>query len=773
MQAFTHALKRPDLHTCRRLLESGRINVTDRDRYGRGLLHLAAFRNKPTVVTLLLSLGSDPTQEDFDGKTALLTACEAGHVEVVRVLITAGKVDASAKDHMGNTAAMHCAYKGHVRTLNLLDKANVPLLLEKQEYTGKTCLHLAVLQRALGAIRWLVKRGSAMDVRDFAGNTALHYAAEQGHRKAVDALLVGKAEVNKVDFEGKPALSIACRKGYGYVAAALLKSGASVSLKDHFGWTPLMHAVQSKQADLVKMLVEHGAVVDDRDNEGNTALMQAAECQLHGVFEQLMKCGANLTLQNHTGDCPLHAAVMCQDEALIASCLQVWTAGNREAHALLNIRNYEGKTPVVLAAMNGFLDVVRLLVCSGVDLNITDYSGSTALMWAVWNDHYATVECLLDAGAAVDLSDFFGKTALILAAGGESFEMVELLLRYSADWSIKDHLGFNAWSRACERNSKEIMALLDSLVPEESKDRTTSQSFSFDPNEVIDSEEEDEVFGKFDLDKDALHSLAHGEETERTISSIKESLRSRFARRGVKAYPLQAPGLSKLGRLMRSRRQLLKVHIFDCFTNKDVLTSIERLCHWLKQFPVAITKDLAPFAQTGSSCGIVAAFAQHDLYTTYQESPRRWSETFERQLKERLCDKVILKQAEDILDRNEEIEPIAVHSDILLTDVQVRAIVEGLCELNGGVVPEELQIPMSIDYVAFNIARVLFKDCKLEAAKRKPKFWIVNTETLEDPGNACYMFDQLFHELIMYVVQTGFIGLQLEHNYVTYDYAAD
>lgn len=734
MQTFLAALKEPVLETCTRLLTSGQVTASERDRYGRTPLHLACAHNRPSIVRLLLHHGARISEADFDGKTALMTACEAGNLQVVEALAEVSGLDLHLRDHMGNTAVMHAAYKGHLQVLKLLAASQPRLHLDEQEFTGKTCLHLAVLQSALGVTRWLVKQGCALDTIDFAGNSALHYAAEKAHVKAVEALLVGGARVDVADYEGKSALGIACRQGSWRVASALLVSGASVAWRDHYGWVPLMHAAQSKNLDLLRELVRRGADVDAKDNEGKTVLIQAVESGLPAVVEGILACHADLALKTHTGDTALHVAVICDEGRMVSACVDAWRRVGLDPKKLCDSQNFEGKTPLILAAMNGLVEIMQKLVAFGADLDKRDYSGSTALMWTVWNDHYSAAEQLLEAGALVDAEDYFGKTALILAAMGESFEIVELLLRFGADWSIKDHLGFNAWSRACENNSKEIMTLLDSLDPEETQRRASHQESSFDASEEIDSQEEDEIFAKFDLDKDALHSLAHTEETDRTISCIKESLRSRFLRRGVKAYPIKEPGLSGLGELMRSKKQQLKVHIFDCFTNTDVLGSIDKLCAWLEQFPVDITKDLAPFAQTGSSCGIVAAFAQHDLYTTFKRSPDSWRKTLQRELKERLCGQQILVQAEEILDQNETIEPISVHPDLLLTDIQVRALVEGLCHLDNIAVPEELQLPMSVDYVAFNIARVLYKEHKLDAAARQPRFWIVNTETFEDPG---------------------------------------
>ena len=66
----------------------------------------------------------------------------------------------------------------------------------------------------------------------------------------------------------------------------------------------------------------------------------------------------------------------------------------------MNVKQHDGKTPLMNASENGRADVVRLLLAAKADVNAVDNDGETALMLALQNDH-AEVAKLLTSAAAV------------------------------------------------------------------------------------------------------------------------------------------------------------------------------------------------------------------------------------------------------------------------------------------------------------------------------------------------------------------------------------
>ncbi|KAJ9150898.1 Histone deacetylase complex subunit [Pleurostoma richardsiae] len=64
----------------------------------------------------------------------------------------------------------------------------------------------------------------------------------------------------------------------------------------------------------------------------------------------------------------------------------------------LNVADFAGNTPLQIAALNGYEDIVKLLVDAGCNLDCVNYDKDTPLLDAVDNGHLGVVKILLDAG---------------------------------------------------------------------------------------------------------------------------------------------------------------------------------------------------------------------------------------------------------------------------------------------------------------------------------------------------------------------------------------
>lgn len=114
--------------------------------------------------------------------------------------------------------------------------------------------------------------------------------------------------------------------------------------------------------------------------------------------------------------------------------------GNRSAFAAaiagdatsVNARGPGGSTPLMWAALDGDIQMVRELIERGGDPNLANDSGVTALMWAVPDAE--KVGLLVERGANVNARSKVGRTPLMIAAGvyGAS-NVVKLLLDKGAN----------------------------------------------------------------------------------------------------------------------------------------------------------------------------------------------------------------------------------------------------------------------------------------------------------------------------------------------------
>jgi ankyrin repeat protein len=149
-----------------------------RHENSRQPLHLAAARNRSTMVRLLLELGADPSATDGLGATVSVYA-SAPEVdrEVIEVLRERGALDVFGALALGD------------------EETASRLLAEGREAGG--ALHLAAKRGDERAVRWLLERGTdpnAYWAHWDADVTPLHLAAQQGHVEIVRLLLDAGAD---------------------------------------------------------------------------------------------------------------------------------------------------------------------------------------------------------------------------------------------------------------------------------------------------------------------------------------------------------------------------------------------------------------------------------------------------------------------------------------------------------------------------------------------------------------------------------------------------
>ena len=161
----------------------------------------------------------------------------------------------------------------------------------------------------------------------------------------------------------------------------------------------------------------------------------------------------------------------------------------------VNIPNDEGRTALMLAAVEGDQRVVSLLLDTpGIDVNQQDSFGRTALREAVENKHTDIAEQLLRVGASLGFiedesakrlciavsqgdhkllavlllagapaaaQDFLGRTALHIAAMQGDVAATALLLRHGAKPDLMDTWGRTAFDEAITSGATRVQQLLE------------------------------------------------------------------------------------------------------------------------------------------------------------------------------------------------------------------------------------------------------------------------------------------------------------------------
>lgn len=169
-----------------------------------------------------------------------------------------------------------------------------------------------------------------------------------------------------------------------------------------------------------------------------------------GSVRSLLERGFDPNTMSPQGQHGLYLAL--QDQSLrVAQVLM-------EAPALKpDLRNLEGETPLMMAALKGNVDIVRELIARGADVNMP---GWTPLHYAATGGQPEIIRILLEAHAYIDAESPNKSTPLMLAAQYGTEDSVRLLLEAGADPLLRNQLGLTAVDFARRSGREHIVKIL-------------------------------------------------------------------------------------------------------------------------------------------------------------------------------------------------------------------------------------------------------------------------------------------------------------------------
>ncbi len=128
--------------------------------------------------------------------------------------------------------------------------------------------------------------------------------------------------------------------------------------------------------------------------------------------------------------------------------------------AEIDKKDKQGLTPLMKAVLNGYAEIVALLLRSGADIEAKDHQGRTPLLLAAAYDRPAIVTLLLEKGAAPDTPDKQGTTPLMAAVYTGHNHVARLLADHGADVNKADKKGFTPLLIAVQQGNREMIPFL-------------------------------------------------------------------------------------------------------------------------------------------------------------------------------------------------------------------------------------------------------------------------------------------------------------------------
>ncbi len=245
--------------------------------------------------------------------------------------------------------------------------------------------------------------------------------------------------------------------------ARLLDAGLDPNSQTTGGTTLLMLA--ARDARKVKLLLARGAQVNTQAPSGITALMVAAQYKGNSdSVRLLLQNGAKVNVEGKVRNdaSALFFAAMSGD----VKTAKLLLAAGAEREPRMKLLGQFTNTPVIIAATNDEVPMVRFLVEGGSRADEMDDDKITALGWAVLCNHPESARVLLKNGANVNHVDNYGMTPLLYAASVDFGDtaILETLLSAGADLDARDKQGRTALALVKAYNHKRAAALLTRLA---------------------------------------------------------------------------------------------------------------------------------------------------------------------------------------------------------------------------------------------------------------------------------------------------------------------
>ncbi|XP_063597527.1 uncharacterized protein LOC134774131 [Penaeus indicus] len=297
--------------------------------------------------------------------------------------------------------------------------------INQQDAYGRSALHYATEQGHTYIVHMLIKSGVHVDTPDAEHMTALHLAAQRGLAEVVNLLLEGGARVNNKMNDKSSPLHIAASRGYTDIVETLLDRGAKIDSLDSSDRTPLILAVSRSHFKVVQLLLNRGAKVNIEEIHGYTPLCEAVWHKDLKLVQMLLTAGAKVTQSHYL----LHYAVLHRHYQLAELLLG--------ARCIVNLRDDNGDTPLIIAARTCQPSVMKLLLKHGANANYPNgLTGTTPLHEAIatpdslFSDFWVMFSLLRSHGAKLDIETVTaGDTPLYRALLMEKNKVAALLIR--------------------------------------------------------------------------------------------------------------------------------------------------------------------------------------------------------------------------------------------------------------------------------------------------------------------------------------------------------
>lgn len=167
-----------------------------------------------------------------------------------------------------------------------------------------------------------------------------------------------------------------------------------------------------------------------------------------------LKSGINIHLHDNNENSPLHIAARNGNLNIVKLLIK---KGSK-----VDVRNRRKQTPLHWAAHNGHPEIVDYLIAEGANVDAVEDEGGTPLSWVAYVGHLEIVKQLVDYGSNIQSADMHSNTPLHWACYHGRLEVVKFLIEKGADLHKKNSYGYTPLDLAVRNGHlATVLFLLD------------------------------------------------------------------------------------------------------------------------------------------------------------------------------------------------------------------------------------------------------------------------------------------------------------------------
>ena len=227
-----------------------------------------------------------------------------------------------------------------------------------------------------------------------------------------------------------------------------------------------LDAVRQGEVDRVRdLLDERPGLISEVDEAQRTGLYHAVDFGFSEIVELLVSRGSDVNAQDYEGETPLQVAAL-DDRVELARFLL-------ERGAETEIRGPQARTALLFVAREtGGVEMATLLLDHGAEVNLRDAGSETPLDLAAWRGFQELVELFLDRGAEFSGTGPEGEKLIRFSADKGLVRLFGTLAERGADLSIENEEGGSLLHSASRSGSSELVRqLLDRGMDVHREDR--------------------------------------------------------------------------------------------------------------------------------------------------------------------------------------------------------------------------------------------------------------------------------------------------------------